>query len=146
MANAFSHVFADGFRRVAMIGADTPTLPPAFLGEAFDALRSAEVALGPALDGGYYLVGLSRPCPDLFRQVSWSTPKVLAQTLRNLRRARLSLHVLPPWYDVDSPQQMQFLAAHLAALRAAGDTRTARHTARILVEQAGERFPWPKSS
>ena len=60
LANAFDTLFSHGFQRVSIIGADSPTLPAAYLAEAFATLRGTDVVLGPTLDGGYYLVGLNR--------------------------------------------------------------------------------------
>jgi len=133
MVDAFKTAFEEGFRRVVILGADSPTLPVRYVNQALRALKRVDVVLGPALDGGYYLVGLAKPRPELFRGVAWSTPKVLSQTIRRIKRTGLSLHLLPPWYDVDAPDQVEFLASHLAALHAAGDRRTAQHTAKLLL-------------
>ncbi|HEV2236284.1 MAG TPA: TIGR04282 family arsenosugar biosynthesis glycosyltransferase [Ktedonobacterales bacterium] len=106
-----------GYRRTVIASSDSPHLPAARVRDAFAALARADVALGPATDGGYYLVGFhARPAPpDLFRDITMSTPHVLDDTLR--RAARLSLRVapLPATFDVDEPADLLTLARALAA-------------------------------
>lgn len=93
-----------GYERIVMIGSDMPQLPCARVRAAFDMLLWRDVTLGPAEDGGYYLVGLraaSEP-PDIFRGISMSTPQVLAHTLRRIARQRLTAALLPTDFDVDT--------------------------------------------
>lgn len=89
---------------VVVVGTDSPTLPPSFVGRAFASLSAGEsdVALGPTEDGGYYLVGLREPFEGLFRNVEWSTPRVYGQTESNAARLGLRVLELPRWYDVDT--------------------------------------------
>ena len=97
-----------------IIGSDSPTLPLATLQDAIAALRAThQVTIGPACDGGYYLIGTNTYAPTLFDQIEWSSPRVFAQTLRQIRHAALSAHLLPFWYDVDTLQDVELLAAHL---------------------------------
>jgi uncharacterized protein len=104
LAAAADQAFARGFGPVVFFGTDSPTLPPAYVGRAFDSLAAgdSDVVLGPTEDGGYYLVGLSRPAAGLFRDVAWSTPRALRQTLDNAARLNLRTEGLPEWYDVDT--------------------------------------------
>jgi rSAM/selenodomain-associated transferase 1 len=120
MAAAADRRFRAGAERVVIIGTDAPTLPDEHLRQAFDLLRATDVVLGPSTDGGYYLVGLSGPRPDVFHEVDWSTGRVLRQTVDRIQAANLRLGLLPPWYDVDTPDELEFLRAHLAASRLAG--------------------------
>ena len=120
MANFLSAELAEGADRVVVIGSDSPTLDPSHVVSAFLCLEHKDVVLGPAADGGYYLVGARRPVPELFRDIPWSTPAVLARSVAALRESGRSLAVLPPWYDVDTPESWDLLAGHLAALRHAG--------------------------
>ena len=117
LASAVGHAFGLGLGPVLVLGADSPTLPPSFVARALDALARAEadVALGPVDDGGYYLVGLRRPAPELFRGVAWSTPRAYAQTAANAARLGLRLLELPRWYDVDTPADLLRLRAELSA-------------------------------
>ena len=106
-----------GFGPLLLVGADSPTLPLAFLAAALEGLARgrADVALGPTEDGGYYAVGVRRPAPGLFDSVDWSTPRAYAQTAWNTSRLNLRLLELPPWYDVDTPADLARLRAELAA-------------------------------
>jgi uncharacterized protein len=106
MAEAFDASFAEGSQATVLIGSDCPSLTPERLAEAFDALRSHPVVLGPATDGGYYLVGLTRPFPELFRGIAWGTSAVLSETLRHLDGARLKPALLEPLDDLDRPQDL----------------------------------------
>ena len=103
-----------GDRRVCVIGGDAPHLPAAFLIEAFGRLATADVVLGPADDGGYYLIALSRPAPTLFADIPWSGPDVLAATRVRAAAAGLRLALLPPWYDVDTPHDLRRMGGDLA--------------------------------
>lgn len=116
----FAGEFEDGAARVVLIGSDSPTLDPSVVISAFLCLESRDVVLGPAADGGYYLIGCRRAAPPVFDGVDWGTPRVLSQTVDRLRDTGLSLAVLPPWYDVDTPDDWQTLAGHVRAMRAAG--------------------------
>lgn len=86
-----------------IVGTDCPVLTPDHLQLAAEALQSHDAVLIPAEDGGYVLIGLRRPVPEVFQQVDWSTPQVLAQTLDRLGQAGASWRVLPPLWDVDEP-------------------------------------------
>jgi hypothetical protein len=114
LVNCFRDVLGIGAESVVVIGADSPTLPRAYVAEAFDALAgAADVALGPTLDGGYYLVGARRLHVRLFDGVSWSTSRVLEETLERARRASLDVRLLGEWYDVDEPADLDRLRADL---------------------------------
>jgi rSAM/selenodomain-associated transferase 1 len=105
MARAFARSFAAGFGPVLLRGSDVPDLPAAVVSEAQAMLmgRQAQVVLGPATDGGYYLVGLTEPQPALFRGPAWSSSTVLKDTLRLAQQLGLSrVHLLPPWPDIDT--------------------------------------------
>jgi rSAM/selenodomain-associated transferase 1 len=111
MAIAFATAFAAGSARVAIIGTDCPGLRAAHLAQAFALLASHDVVLGPATDGGYYLLGLRQPHPELFQNKSWSTDSVLTDTLADAHRLGLQVALLPELRDVDT-------AADLAVWRA----------------------------
>jgi 5-methylthioribose kinase len=98
---AFAREFARGAEAVVAVGGDCPGLDAAGLRAAAVALRTADAVLGPAADGGYYLLGLRRPAPSLFVGVDWSTPKVLVQTCARLRAAGLTWAELTVREDID---------------------------------------------
>jgi len=111
--------------RGIVIGADAPTAPTSLLRAAVQALAHHDVVLAPVADGGFWLVGSRVPLGRAFAGVRWSSPHTLADTMRGVREAGASLVLLPPWYDVDTPDDLRLLRAHLA-LRPTSAPRTAR--------------------
>lgn len=122
--NALTHCLTHGFERAVIMDSDSPTLPAEYLVEAFAALDSTDAVLGPCDDGGYYLIGLKRPAPRLLREVRMSTPTVARDTLALAAAENVTLHQLPPWYDVDTVAELERLRAELSALA----LDRARHT------------------
>ncbi len=104
-----------GASAAVLIGSDIPSLPAYHITQAFDLLRTKDVVLGPSTDGGYYLVGVSRPIPEIFEDVEWSTPSVLTQTIDRVQRAGNTLGLVSPYFDVDTPEELDFLLAHARA-------------------------------
>ncbi len=111
MRAAFDDVFARGFERVVLIGSDLPTLPPEHITLAMTALARAPIVLGPADDGGYYLIGLRELYPELFDEVSWGSRDVLAQTLTRAERAGVTVELISAWHDVDTSDDLQRVSA-----------------------------------
>jgi uncharacterized protein len=109
MARAFARSFAASFGPVLLRGGDVPDLPATVVSEAREVLAAgrAQVALGPSPDGGYYLVGLSGPQPRLFQGPAWSSGTVLADTLNLARELDLTVHLLPPWSDIDTSEDLR---------------------------------------
>lgn len=120
MAAYFEWEFQRGADRVVLIGSDSPTIPRAAVETAFSKLANRDCVLGPSADGGYYLIGLAKPAPRLFESVTWSGARVLSQTIERIGQEQLSFDLLPVWYDVDTVDDLQMLAGHLAAMRRAG--------------------------
>lgn len=113
--NALTHYLQLGYRHVAIMNSDGPTLPVDYLTAAFETLAGkADVVLGPSDDGGYYLLGLKRPAPRLLREVQMSTPTVTADTLALAKEEGLRVELLPTWYDVDDAAALARLGADLA--------------------------------
>jgi rSAM/selenodomain-associated transferase 1 len=108
-----------------IIGSDSPDLPLQYIGRAFQKLRHHDVVIGPAADGGYYLIGLSKPCPDIFQGISWGSDRVYGETLVAVERAGLTLATLPLWYDVDSAHGLGILRNEVLARRLARRDRLA---------------------
>jgi rSAM/selenodomain-associated transferase 1 len=111
MHRAFVDLFAKGYTQVIIVGTDVPTLPLSVYQEAFTMLGRSDVVLGPALDGGYYLIGLKQPAEQLFTGVPWSTDQVLAVTQQNAKKLGLSVGLTTPWRDVDTIADLQSLIA-----------------------------------
>ncbi len=102
LIGAFDEAFASGEERVVIIGSDCPYITQQDCEQAFAALMENDVVLGPATDGGYWLVGLSRSHPALFRGINWSTETVLAETLAAARGNGLNVKLLRELSDVDT--------------------------------------------
>jgi rSAM/selenodomain-associated transferase 1 len=104
-----------GYDSFCLIDSDSPTLPPAFLRAAVSALLRPgdRVVLGPAADGGYYLIGLKRIHRRVFERVDWSTSRVLAQTIARAKEIKLPVTLLPTWFDVDDATTLRQLCDEL---------------------------------
>ena len=127
LLDTFRRLFARGFRRVVVLGSDSPTLPVARLQAAFEALQKGdEVVLGPAEDGGYYLVGATRLLPAMFGEMPWGTDRVMRATLATLERHGVRPVLLEAWYDVDLPRDLERVRRAIEA-RTPGD-RVPRRT------------------
>jgi rSAM/selenodomain-associated transferase 2/rSAM/selenodomain-associated transferase 1 len=109
MRNAFGHLFAAGYSTVVMVGSDLPSLPTSHVAQAFQYLRDRPDALviGPAADGGYYLIGLRRLCPALFTPVALSTADVLTTTTSIAETCGLTVSFVPTWHDVDTVDDLR---------------------------------------
>jgi uncharacterized protein len=101
-------LLSEGHAGAIAIDSDSPTLPMAYVATAAETLRRtmADVVLGPAEDGGYYLIGVSAPQPWLFKGVAWSTSSVLTTTLARVKELGLRSHLLPSWFDVDTADDL----------------------------------------
>lgn len=106
MRDAFARAFADGAERVVIVGSDLPELTAALLRRAFAALDAHPAVLGPARDGGYYLLGLRGMVDGIFSSVPWSTPDVLAVTLERFRAAAVAPAILEELADVDEMEDL----------------------------------------
>jgi rSAM/selenodomain-associated transferase 1 len=119
-----------GAERIVVVGADSPTLPTTHVAMAFERLGFADVVLGPATDGGYYLLGCARRLPPIFTAMAWGSGTILRDTIARLDpETRLAL--LPPWYDVDTLDDWQMLQGHIVALRKAGHDPGVPHTEQV---------------
>lgn len=109
MQQAFETLFAKGYPRVLLVGTDVPSLPLEHYKQALALLETNDLVLGPALDGGYYLIGLKRAAPELFANMPWSTDRVLAVTLEKADALGLTTARLPEWRDVDTIDDLNAL-------------------------------------
>jgi len=112
LANAFAEAFTRKYKRIVIIGTDCPYLKAGHMKQAFDSLRQKDLALGPATDGGYYLIGLSREEKSLFKNISWGTDTVLAKTLNIAAERGLSIDLLETLSDVDRPEDLKHINNH----------------------------------
>jgi hypothetical protein len=132
MKNAFTYSFEKGSKRTVIIGTDSPTLPLSYIQKAFDALKEVPVTIGPTFDGGYYLIGLSEQNAAIFDGVDWSTSRVFSQTLTRIQAINKQLYVLPPWYDVDTSDNLEFLRSHILSMKMSGNEDIPEKTLRFL--------------
>lgn len=109
MHAAFSDAFRDGVRSVVIIGTDCPGLKPSHLHEALKRLETTEAVVGPAEDGGYYLLGLTSPIRRIFEHKEWSTDSVLRSTLTDFRSLDMSFALLEPMRDIDTLEDLDAL-------------------------------------
>lgn len=101
MLHAFREVFIKGYKKVLIIGTDCPGINKGILEESFCQLDQQDISLGPALDGGYYLIGMKKAHASLFQSIPWSTNKVFERTLEKLHGMNLTFSVLPTLRDID---------------------------------------------
>jgi hypothetical protein len=131
---ATADLFALGFAAVCLINSDSPTVPAATFAEAANILINAttDVVLGPADDGGYYLIGMNQPYPDIFSDIAWSTSRVLEQTLQRANDLGLRIHLLPPGQDVDDREGLRRLYDELLRPKPGKGVAAAPATAKFL--------------
>lgn len=125
MGNVFADHFTKGFGEIVMIGSDAPDLPQEFVSEAFEALADQDAVIGPACDGGYYLVGFRREnfSSGIFDGLPWSTSELFPQQLKRFRDLGLQVYILPPWQDIDTLANLRNMA-NLAGATSFADSLT----------------------
>lgn len=102
MKNAFQDGFADGYERIVIIGSDLPDMSSALIDKSFQSLSFMDTVIGPASDGGYYLLGMKKMIAELFENVNWSTSEVLETTLERLTKKKESYFLLETKNDIDT--------------------------------------------
>ena len=107
LKKAFGDAFSAGAQRVVTIGCDCPALSREHIGRAFDALYMKDLTLGPASDGGYYLIGIKYPIDALFEDIPWGTDKVFEKTVSLAQQLGLSIEILEELQDVDRPEDLK---------------------------------------
>jgi rSAM/selenodomain-associated transferase 1 len=139
LASLFYSAFQRDVARLVVLGSDSPTLPLEVIHEAFDELGRRKVVVGPAEDGGFYLLGASAWLPELFQNIQWGTAEVLSQTTAVLARQKLDFTTLIPWYDVDRGKDLDKLRQEIDYLkRAAPDLVPVRVAAVLTSSEAPE--------
>lgn len=115
MKNAFETIFKSGFDRAVLMGTDIPDLPEKIISDAMAELEIHDAVIGPAVDGGYYLIGFRAHTflPAVFEEKSWGTSAVYQKTMRNLTAANMNVHQLPKWRDVDEYDDLNHLIQSL---------------------------------
>ena len=115
MENAFMKLFINNITRAVIIGTDSPDLPEAYILDAFSGLEKNDAVIGPAVDGGYYLIGFNKDSiiPEVFANMPWGTDTVFEKTMAILNKRNLSVRVLPKWRDVDTIDDLRHLIQSL---------------------------------
>ena len=109
MRQALDTLFVRGYGRVLVVGTDMPTLPLDHFKQALELLETHDLVLGPSLDGGYYLIGLRQPAPELFAGIPWSSERVLELTQEKATSVGLKASAIAPWRDVDTIDDLKAL-------------------------------------
>ncbi len=112
MANALHNGQTEGYDTI-LIGSDCPDIDDTILSEALTALKNSDLVIGPAHDGGYYLIGVAKNLArqsysELFRNISWGSDTVLQETLNRVKKLTLSPHTLPTLHDIDTPEDLKY--------------------------------------
>ena len=140
LTNVFERMFDEGYEQVHIINSDSPDLPHRIIKRAIELLKEPRrsIVLGPCFDGGYYLVGLSRPIPELFVEIPWSTSLVLKKTIERAHHLGFRCDLLDPWYDIDTHDDiLQFLARNEKKSddNCRPGCRTLRHIRAVITEE-----------
>lgn len=130
MENALADTFAAGYERAVLIGSDLPDLPSGIIDTAFTGLEQCSAAIGPSLDGGYYLIGFTAKgfTPRIFHGIPWSTNQVFDLTLSRFKDLQVSHYTLPVWQDIDTQEDLNSLTLDPSG-------KTAVHTTDYLLKQ-----------
>jgi len=125
LLHTFRTLYAKKFAPVVLIGSDTPSLPRSYVEQALALLDQADTdaVLGPAADGGYYLLGMRVPLAPLFQDICWSTEVVAQQTRARAVEHMLCLKEVPVWYDLDTAEDLRELYREVSR---SGERRAAR--------------------
>lgn len=110
MSQALTEAFQAAIEQAVIIGTDCPSLDEVLLAKAFDRLHQNDLVLGPAQDGGYYLIGVRCEYPELFTNIHWGSDRVFEQTLAIAQRLNLSIATLPELPDIDRPEDLNLLS------------------------------------
>lgn len=101
MFNAVKWLFNKGYKKISLIGADSPDLPLFFVEDAFQKLDTYNIVMGPSEDGGYYLIGMNKPYDIIFKDIQWGNKNVLQDSITRAKAAGISFFLLNQWYDID---------------------------------------------
>jgi len=132
LAGIFEYAWRMGFQRTVVLLSDCPTVPSAFIIDAFDRLLVADVVLGPTTDGRVYLVGMSLERPELLMGIDWDGREAFDALVDRIDAFGLVLGLVPHWYEVEDRAGLDRLASHLRALALVGDDELPRRTQTML--------------
>ena len=107
MDNAFQLLFSRGYKKIVLIGSDLPTITVDLINQALQGLEAKDCVIGPSKDGGYYLIALSHPHPDIFENLPWSTSEVFEKTIDILDKKGLKYNLLQEFEDIDTYKELK---------------------------------------
>lgn len=107
MSNAFQDGFNDGYNNIVLIGSDLPNISKEIINHGFNALKHNDVVFGPAVDGGYYLVGMSKLHDCIFENKAWSTSNLLEETLTGLEQKKIKVSLIETLNDIDTFEDLK---------------------------------------
>ncbi len=113
LVNVSNNIFNKGFKKVVILDSDTPNLPTKYIRQAIIGLETSDMIIGPCEDGGYYLIGLKSPTPDVFKNIPWSTSNVVNITVKRAEAIGLKSSFLKYWYDIDTIEDLKRLKKDL---------------------------------
>ena len=139
LTSATQWAAAHEYTKILLVGSDSPTLPTSYISQALAMLDSQDIVIGPSTDGGYYLIGfsaetLTTTVPHVFKEIAWSTADVFQQTVARIGSVQATIGLLPPWYDIDTAEDLAFLHAHISAMRLTGEAVQAVRTESLLAK------------
>ncbi len=134
LGQRMARFFNAGSRPAVLIGSDSPNLPRRFVRDALTRLRDAPVVLGPAEDGGYYLIGVAEEVPPIFEDMPWSRPELWTATQERLSQLRIQPTILPTWYDVDRGDDLARLMRELSISPAQEDASLLHQLRQLPIE------------
>jgi len=132
MKNALMDLLTRGAEKAAVVGVDLPDLDRDIIKQSFLELDSADIVIGPALDGGYYLIGMKMLFPELFRGIPWSSDKVFEETIETIHKLKLNCSILGPLSDVDTVEDLRKFHFLESCLDLSIAKRHGRHPSRPL--------------
>ncbi len=135
MANIFEKLFQRGYEKVVLMGSDIPEVSLEDLKYSFDILDSSDVVFGPTYDGGYYLVGMKKPCDIIFRSdIKWGTPLVFQKSIKFLKNMEIEVGLIRPRNDIDTENDLKNFWNRVRG------TKNCKNTRRYLFENIEERL------
>ena len=132
MARASETLFDRGAEKIIIVGSDIPQLQPLIFRAALKLLNRKKVVLGPTFDGGYYMVGINRPVPEIFNGINWGSPSVYRETCEILESRSIDWQEMELSYDIDSSDDLERLCYEIDTLRLTGENWICYHTEKCL--------------
>ncbi|PYK68858.1 MAG: glycosyltransferase [Verrucomicrobia bacterium] len=149
LTNAATDLLRAGFESCCLINSDSPTVTAEVFREGVLELQGADdrIVLGPSDDGGYYLIGMRKAYRRLFEDIDWSTERVFTQTLERAQELKVSVHILPKFYDVDDATALRRLCSELLEENSDIAPATRKFLAELVARDGRDRFcpPWLSS-